>query len=69
MQYKALGNRSDLQVSAIALGCWPFAGGEVWGAQDDADSIAAVRAALDEGINFLIRQRDMAARRKCWAGG
>ena len=53
MQYKALGNRSDLQVSAIALGCWPFAGGEVWGAQDDADSIAAVRAALDEGINFF----------------
>jgi myo-inositol catabolism protein IolS len=53
MQYTALGKRSDMQVSAIALGCWPFAGGDVWGAQADADSIAAVHAALDEGINFF----------------
>ena len=53
MQFTALGKRSDMQVSAIALGCWPFAGGDVWGAQEDADSIAAVHAALDEGINFF----------------
>lgn len=53
MQYTALGKRSDMQISAIALGCWPFAGGDVWGAQADADSIAAVHAALDEGINFF----------------
>lgn len=53
MQYKALGRRSDMQVSAIALGCWPFAGGDVWGAQADADSVAAVHAALDAGINFF----------------
>ncbi len=53
MQYAALGKRSDMQVSAIALGCWPFAGGKVWGAQEDADSIAAVHAALDKGINFF----------------
>ena len=53
MQYTALGKRCDMQVSAIALGCWPFAGGDVWGAQEDADSIAAVHAALDEGINFF----------------
>ena len=53
MQYRALGKRSDIQVSPIALGCWPFAGGNVWGDQDDAESIAAVHAALDEGINFF----------------
>ena len=53
MRYKLLGRRDDMQVSEIALGCWPFAGGDVWGAQEDADSIGAVCAALDEGINFF----------------
>ncbi len=53
MIYKKLGRRDDLQVSAIALGCWPFAGGNVWGAQADSDSIAAVHAALDMGINLF----------------
>ena len=53
MQYRDLGKRGDIQVSTIALGCWPFAGGNVWGEQDDAQSIAAVHAALDEGINFI----------------
>ena len=53
MQYRALGKRDDIQVSTIALGCWPFAGGNVWGEQDDAQSVAAVHAALDEGINFI----------------
>ena len=53
MLYKTLGRRDDLQVSAIALGCWPFAGGNVWGAQADSDSIAAVHAALDMGINLF----------------
>ena len=53
MQYRALGKRGDIQVSPIALGCWPFAGGNVWGEQDDTESIAAVHAALDEGINFI----------------
>ncbi len=53
MQYRALGRRGDIQVSPIALGCWPFSGGDVWGRQEDADSIAAVHAALDAGINFF----------------
>ena len=30
-----------------------FAGGGVWGDQDDAASIATVHAALDAGINFF----------------
>ncbi len=53
MQYNQLGRRTDMQVSTIALGCWPFAGGDVWGRQEDTDSIAAVHAALDAGINFF----------------
>lgn len=53
MQYRALGRRNDIQVSPIALGCWPFSGGEFWGNQEDSDSIEAVHAALDAGINFF----------------
>lgn len=52
MEYQPLG-QSNLRVSTFALGCWPFAGGSVWGAQDDNDSIATVHAALDVGINFF----------------
>lgn len=52
MRYVRLG-RTDLRVSALALGCWPFAGGSVWGAQRKEDSLATVRAALDRGINFF----------------
>ena len=52
MRYATLGD-SGIEVSRMALGCWPFAGGRVWGAQDDNDSIAAVHAALDAGVNFF----------------
>ncbi|MDA0711560.1 MAG: aldo/keto reductase [bacterium] len=52
MIYNKLGD-SDIAVSAIALGCWPFAGGAVWGDQDDTESVATVHAALDAGINFF----------------
>lgn len=52
MIYNKLGN-TDINVSLIALGCWPFAGGAVWGDQDDNVSIATVHAALDAGINFF----------------
>ncbi len=52
METRQLGN-TELQVSVLALGCWPFAGGTFWGEQDDNDSIATVHAALDAGINFF----------------
>lgn len=52
MRYAKLGN-TDIEVSRMALGCWPFAGGRVWGPQDDDDSIAAVHASLDVGVNFF----------------
>ena len=51
MEYRRLG-RSDLQVSVISLGCWPFSGG-MWGAVDDNDSIATVHWCLDHGVSFL----------------
>ena len=52
MRYAKLGD-TGIEVSRMALGCWPFAGGRVWGPQDDDDSIAAVHASLDAGVNFF----------------
>ena len=52
MEYKSLGT-TDIKVSEFALGCWPFAGGKVWGRQDDDVSISTVHAALDKGITFF----------------
>lgn len=51
MEYRRLG-RSDLEVSVISLGCWPFSGGE-WGDVSDDESIATVHWCLDNGINLL----------------
>lgn len=52
MEYRRLGT-TDITVSVIAMGCWAIAGGKVWGPQDDEDSVATVRAALDCGVNFF----------------
>lgn len=52
MEKYELGN-THLSVSKIALGCWGFAGGSMWGPQEEADSIDTVAAALDAGINFF----------------
>ncbi len=52
MKYTRLG-KTDLHVSLLALGCWPFAGGSVWGAQNRQDAFGAVHAALDVGINLF----------------
>lgn len=52
MEYKQLG-LSDLQVSAISMGCWPIVGDAIWGAQDKSDTFAALQTAVDCGINFF----------------
>ena len=49
MKYNKLG-KTDINVSVMALGCWPFGGIETWGDQDDADSIETVHVVLDSGI-------------------
>jgi aryl-alcohol dehydrogenase-like predicted oxidoreductase len=56
---RALG-RSDLQVSAMGLGCWAIGGTWYWldgpggwGDIDDEESIRAIHCALDHGINFF----------------
>ena len=52
MEYTELG-QSKIKISQFALGCWPFAGGELWGKQDDSDSIDAVNESIENGINFF----------------
>lgn len=57
--------RSDLEVSAMGLGCWAIGGPwdflegdgsrdpDGWGEVDDAESIRAIQYALEAGINFF----------------
>jgi aryl-alcohol dehydrogenase-like predicted oxidoreductase len=55
MQTRQLGN-SDLEITPLGFGAWAIGGGDWafgWGAQDDRDSVAAIREALDLGINWI----------------
>lgn len=52
--------RSDVEVSALGLGCWAIGGpfrldgrADGWGNVDDAESIRAIHCALDLGIHFF----------------
>lgn len=51
MEYKQLGD-SKLNVSAVTLGTWAM-GGDFFGAVDDAESVRAIQAAIDAGINVI----------------
>ncbi|MBN2212433.1 MAG: aldo/keto reductase [Sedimentisphaerales bacterium] len=51
MRYRSLG-QSDIEASVVALGAWAI-GGWTWGGADDEESIRAVHAALDAGMNFI----------------
>lgn len=54
-ELRKLGN-SDLEITPLGVGAWAIGGGGWqfgWGEQDDSDSIAAIRAALDAGINWI----------------
>jgi aryl-alcohol dehydrogenase-like predicted oxidoreductase len=55
MQTKKLGN-SDMNLTPIGVGAWAMGGGDwafAWGPQDDKDSMEAIHAALDRGINWI----------------
>jgi len=51
MQYRNLAD-SDLKVSAVGLGTWAY-GDDTFGSVEDKQSISAVRAAVDAGINLI----------------
>ncbi len=55
MQTRQLGN-SDLHITPLGIGAWAMGGSGwafSWGAQDDNESIGAIHAALDKGINWI----------------
>ena len=55
MQTKQLGN-SDMHITPIGIGAWAMGGGGwafAWGPQDDDESVAAIHAALDAGVNWV----------------
>ena len=55
MQTRQLG-RTDLHLTPLGFGAWAIGGGNWvfgWGSQDDRDSIAAIREALELGINWI----------------
>jgi aryl-alcohol dehydrogenase-like predicted oxidoreductase len=55
MIVRQLGN-SDLHITTIGFGAWAIGGGGWafgWGSQEDTDSIASIREAIDLGINWI----------------
>lgn len=55
IEKRKLGN-GDLEITPIGIGAWAMGGGGwafAWGAQDDSESIAAIHAGLDHGINWI----------------
>ena len=55
MQRRRLGN-TDIEITPIGFGAWAIGGDNWafgWGPQDDRDSIAAIRHAVEVGINWI----------------
>jgi aryl-alcohol dehydrogenase-like predicted oxidoreductase len=55
METRKLGN-SDMKITPVGFGAWALGGGGwefSWGAQDDADSTAAIHRALALGVNWI----------------
>lgn len=51
MQYRIFG-KLGWNISEIGFGGWAI-GGDMWGAQDDIQSIQALHEAIDRGVNFI----------------
>jgi aryl-alcohol dehydrogenase-like predicted oxidoreductase len=51
MEYRTFGS-TGWRVSAVGFGAWAI-GGDMWGPQDDRDSEAALRRAIERGVNFI----------------
>lgn len=52
MNYIDLTN-SDIRISKLGLGSWAIGGGTYWGDNNDTESVAAIHAALERGINLV----------------
>ncbi len=51
MRYKHVGN-AGIDISALAVGTWAI-GGQQWGDVNEKDSIDAIRAMIDGGVNLV----------------
>ena len=47
---------SSIQASVVGLGTWAI-GGWMWGGADDRESVAAIQAAVDEGVSLISNSR------------
>jgi aryl-alcohol dehydrogenase-like predicted oxidoreductase len=55
MEKRRLGS-TDLDISVLGFGSWAAGGGSweyAWGPQDDGESIAAIRRAVELGVNWI----------------
>ena len=60
MSMKRVLGRSQIEVSAMGLGCWAIGGpflldgkADGWGTIDDTESIRAIHHAVDLGVTFF----------------
>ena len=44
---------TDIAVSQLIFGCWGITSDFHWGTRDEEESVAAIHAALDAGVNFF----------------
>lgn len=55
LETKRLGT-TDMAITRVGFGAWAIGGGDwafAWGQQDDGESIAAIRHAVERGINWI----------------
>lgn len=52
MRYRTIG-KTDISASVVGLGTWAIGGGDLWSGTEDAQSVRAIRAAVDCGINLI----------------
>jgi aryl-alcohol dehydrogenase-like predicted oxidoreductase len=48
--------RTDMAITRVGFGAWAIGGGGwafAWGAQDDGESVAAIRHAVSRGVNWI----------------
>jgi aryl-alcohol dehydrogenase-like predicted oxidoreductase len=48
--------RTDMEITRVGFGAWAIGGGgwsNAWGSQDDDDSVAAIRHAVERGIDWI----------------
>jgi aryl-alcohol dehydrogenase-like predicted oxidoreductase len=47
---------TDMELTRVGFGAWAIGGGGwayAWGCQDDAESVTAIRAAVESGVNWI----------------